>query len=150
MVWALCPFWIQNEEGIGMTDELNFINLDSYDMEADASREIDRMKRDEAAKERNTFKCHCNYHHGMGPNIQCPVHGSRENLFAGVVSRRHEIARLEKQVERLKKSLHARDWDVNRMTKLLNQVSDISDSRVIKSMIKLGLEPPKRLEKDET
>jgi hypothetical protein len=41
----------------------------------------------------NVFKCHCNYHLGMGPNLQCPLHGTRENLHAGVVSRRAEKER---------------------------------------------------------
>lgn len=69
--------------------------------------------------DRDIFKCHCNYHLGMGPNLLCPVHGKREDLFRKEVSRRYEI---------------------NRLRKLLTDVSEVTDSRVIKSMIKLGLE----------
>lgn len=86
------------------------------------------------------FKCHCNWHHGMGPNIQCPTHGSRKNLFAGVLSRRREIARLEEEVATLKTKLHTQDWDVTCLRKLLTNVEKMVESRVIKAMIKLGLE----------
>jgi len=91
-------------------------------------------------REMNIFKCHCNYQFGMGPNIQCPVHGTRENLHAGAVSRRYEIDRLEKEVEKLKETVHLQDWGVTCLRKLLKNVAKISDSRVIKIMIEQGLE----------
>ena len=71
----------------------------------------------------NIFKCHCNYHLGMGPNLQCPLHGTRKNLHAGVVRRRAERERvhrdhlvikndLELQVKRLSEMLATRPPEV--------------------------------------
>ena len=85
----------------------------------------------------NIFKCHCNYHLGMGPNLQCPLHGSRENLFAGVVSRRNERERTRLEHLGTKDDL---ERDINRLNKLLTDVERTTSSRVIKAMIKLGLE----------
>jgi len=85
----------------------------------------------------NIFKCHCNYHLGMGPNLQCPVHGSRENLFAGVVSRRSERERTRADHLVVKDDL---EWEVKRLRKLLDKVSKITKSRVIRIMIEQGLD----------
>ena len=30
----------------------------------------------------------------MGPNLQCPIHGTRENLHAGVINHRRDMANL--------------------------------------------------------
>ena len=85
----------------------------------------------------NIFKCHCNYHLDMGPNLQCPVHGSRENLFAGVVSRRNER-------ERTRASHLVAEDDLKkencRLRKLLTDVKQVNNSRVVDIMIEQRLE----------
>ena len=108
---------------------------EAYDWEADAARERIRKKEEKLKeeRERDEFKCHCNYHLGMGPNLQCPMHGPRKHLHHGAVNSRKEIARLKEKAA-------DRKWEVKRLKKLLADIAEISDSRVIKSMIKLGLD----------
>jgi hypothetical protein len=115
--------------------KLNPPAAEAYDWEADAARERIRLKEEKLKeeRERDAFKCHCNYQLGMGPNLQCPLHGPRQHLHYGAVNARQEIARLKEKAT-------DRKWEVKRLKKLLEQISEISDSRVIKSMIKLGLD----------
>lgn len=53
-------------------------------------------------RQANVYKCRCNYHLGMGPNLQCPVHGTRENLFIGTRKLHDEVERLKAEVRELK------------------------------------------------
>jgi hypothetical protein len=74
----------------------------------------------------------------MGPNLQCPVHGSRENLFAGVVSRRAERERTRAEHLVIKDDL---EREVKRLKKLLVDVKQVNNSRVVDIMIEQRLEP---------
>jgi hypothetical protein len=38
----------------------------------------------------------------MGPNLQCPVHGTRENLFIGMTRLRDEVSKLEAEIRHWK------------------------------------------------